>query len=315
LSNLTIIILNWNRPELTLRCLDSYSNLEGGPFNRIVVDNGSTDNSRIIIERACREIEVISLPDNLGYAEGNNRGIQRALENGAEFILISNNDVLASNPKLLSLLISAMEENPQAGIAGPKVLIPEPERLLFSRGSFVLWNKGELYHRDMFKPEAESPVYEEVESVDFIVGCCLLLRRSFIECVGLFDAEYYLNYEDVDLGVRAHRKGFDVIYVPKAVVSHQISSTLGVASPANTYYMTRNALRFFWLNSKPHLRYTTTSKILLRTLRTIIAWSYWNAYKNETFERKRKANVFAIRDFFMGRFGKMGSDVEKICYP
>jgi GT2 family glycosyltransferase len=150
--------------------------------------------------------------------------------------------------------------------------------------------------------------------VDFIVGCGVLVSRRLIEVVGVLDAQYYLNYEDVEWGIRARHYGFKVLYVPQAIMWHKVSATLGQASPANTYYMTRNALLFFWENTPLHLRWLPVSRIIIRTLRTITAWRFKPQYANESFVRKRKANILALRDFFLGRFDKMGSDVIQVCY-
>jgi GT2 family glycosyltransferase len=150
--------------------------------------------------------------------------------------------------------------------------------------------------------------------VDFIVGCGLLVRRELIERIGALDPAYYLNFEDVEWGIRAGRAGYKVLYAPRAMLWHKVSATLGQASPANTYYMTRNGLRFFWQHAPGPLRWLATARLLLRTVRTVSAWTLKRQYHAPVFRRKRSANLLALRDFFLDRFGAMGPDVYRICY-
>jgi hypothetical protein len=80
----------------------------------------------------------------------------------------------------------------------------------------------------------------------------------------------------------------------------------------NTYYMTRNSLRFFWMNAPVHWRLAAVSAIGLRTIRTILAWTFRSRY-GEGFKKRRSANLLAVRDFLLGRFGEMGPDVATAC--
>ena len=94
---------------------------------------------------------------------------------------------------------------------------------------------------------------------------------------------------------------------------HKVSATLGPASPLNTYYFTRNALRFFRQNSSACRRWLTVSRVVLRTLRTIAAWSVKPAYRDEAYRLRRMANILALRDFFLNRCGMMSRDAAELC--
>jgi GT2 family glycosyltransferase len=279
----------------------------------IVVDNGSTDGSASRIGTAFPEVEVLELDANLGYAGGNNVGLTYALAVGADYILILNNDTLV-HPSMLAELIAIIEEFPQIGMAGPTMYCVDPANVLFAAGSFIHWARGSLRHRGMFEPATRYAQITQPGPVDFIVGCGVLVQRKVIEAIGGYNPAYYLNFEDVEWGVKAWQAGFEVWHVPQAMMWHKVSATLGRASPANTYYMTRNALLFFWRNAPDHLRWLAISHILLRTLRTISAWTLKPRYHQDGFRRKRDANLLALRDFFQGRFGEMGPDVARICY-
>jgi GT2 family glycosyltransferase len=309
----TIVILNWNNAPDTLECLASVAELCYDNYGVLVVDNGSTDGSVAAIRDQYPGVTILENAENLGYAEGNNAGIRYAMQSGAELVLILNNDTLVA-PTMLAELVRAIESSPEVGMVGPTVYCTDPADWLFAAGGLVLWKRGALCHRGMFQPAGPYTKAESPEPVDFIVGCGVLVRRQLIEAAGVLNPLYYLNYEDVEWGIRAHRHGFKVLYVPQAIMWHKVSATLGLASPANTYYMTRNALLFFWKNTPAHLRWSPVLRIVLRTLRTIGAWALRPQYREPIFRRKRTANQFALRDFFLGRFGEMGPDVARVCY-
>jgi GT2 family glycosyltransferase len=156
---------------------------------------------------------------------------------------------------------------------------------------------------------------EAPADVDFLAGCAVCVRRDVVEATGGLDPAYYLNYEDVDWCVRVQRAGRRVVSVPGARVWHKTSASLGIGSPRNTYYMTRNGMLFFARHGKGFGRVMALLCILARTLRTVGAWTLKPVYHTEVFRRKRDANLLAIRDFALGRLGKMGADVERRCCP
>ena len=309
----SIIVLNWSQAQLTLDCLASLETLTYPNFWTVVVDNGSTDDSVARIRAEYPDVEIVALAANLGYAEGNNRGIAHALARGADYVLILNNDTLVA-PDMLSVLMDFAVSRPGLGIAGPTMLCVDPPDALFAAGSVIDWRRGLTVNRGMFQPTTDYPRPSAPEPVDFIAGCALLISRSLVEMVGALDSTYYLNYEDVEWCVRARRHGFEIWYVPQATLWHRVSATFGQASPANTYYMTRNALRFFWTNAPLAYRMLAVSHVLARTLRTVGAWTLKSQYQSDAFRRRRDANLLALRDFLRGHAGSMGQDVAAVCY-
>ncbi|MDZ7339509.1 MAG: glycosyltransferase family 2 protein [candidate division KSB1 bacterium] len=310
-----IIILNWNNPDDTLACLRSVMALDY-PTDRwqvIVVDNGSTDDSVARIRAAYPDVLLIETGANLGYAEGNNVGIRYALQTHPDHILILNNDTEV-RPDFLSRLVEEAESDPSIGVVGPKMYFLNPPDMVFAAGSLVKWAEGTLDHRGIWKRESDcGPLYaNSPEDVDFIVGCGVLFRREVLEEIGLLDNRYYLNFEDVDICIRAQRAGYRVRYTPHAVLYHKVSATLGQASPQNTYYMTRNGLLFFWSNLSGWRRWRTAVRVVARNLVHIVVWYLKPEYRRTT-RAKRRANLLALRDAVLGRFGKMGSDVEAVC--
>lgn len=299
-----VVILNWNNAADTLECLESLQDIDYRPYIPVVVDNGSSDGSVERIQAAFPDIHQIELDSNLGYAAGNNSGINYALGAGADYVLVLNNDTLVEK-RMLREMVAFAEANENIGMIGPKMYCYQPEDTIFALGSFVDWSRGETTNRGMFLPASDVEIPLREEAVDFIAGCCVLVSKNMLEEVGFLDPIYYLNYEDVDWGIRAQEKGFEVWFTPKAVIWHKVSATMGQASPMNTYYMTRNALLFFWKNSPPNYKWRAIGHIMLRTIRAIGAWTFRPKYWNESYRNLRAANILALRDFTRGNFGQM----------
>ena len=244
LPKVFIIILTWNGKDDTLTCLDSVQKLNYPDCHVIVVDNGSTDGSMGAI-RACYPsaswLTIIENGENLGYTGGNNVGMRHALGHGAEYVWLLNNDTLIE-PDSLDVLIRVAEESPSAGILGPKVLCYPETHLLYSRGeSHSLWfnfrtvDIGEVNQGQDILPR----------NVDYIVGCAMLVSKEFIEKVGLLDETFFAYYEEIDWCFRGRKKGYDILYVPGAVIYHKGGmSSGGRSSPISSYYHTRNWIYF-----------------------------------------------------------------------
>lgn len=309
-----VVILNWNNAPDTLVCLGSVFSLDYPNARMIVVDNGSTDGSAEQISARYPEATLLKLGENLGYAAGNNAGIIYALQEGADYVLVLNNDTRVA-PEMLSELVRFAEAHPQVGMVGPTMVCMPAEGVVYAAGSFVDWAGARTWNRAMYQPVQALAALTDPEPVDFITGCCVLVRRKLIEQAGLLDPRYFLNYEDTEWGVRARRHGFEVWYVPSAVIWHKDSATFVQGSPAHIYYLTRNGLLFFRQNAPGLVRWWALSRFLFTTLRTIGAWTLKPQYQTELFRRRRAANILAVRDFCLGRFDKMGPDVAAVCYP
>jgi len=308
-----VVVLNWNNGPDTVAAIRSLAESDYPNQSVLVVDNGSTDDSLAQIRAAASEVEILALASNLGYAEGNNVAIRHVLARRPDYVLVLNNDTLVA-PDMISQLVAIAERSPRIGMVGPAMYCEQPRDLVFCLGSRVNWRQGALNHRGMFQDASVHVQLNEPEAVDFILGCAVLVKRSAIEAVGLMNPAYYLNYEDVEWGIDAGRAGFEVWYAPQAILWHKVSATLGRASPANTYYMTRNALLFFWRNGRGAALWLALWRILFRTTRSVLAWSFKPEYRTDRDRRKRTANILAVRDFFLGRFGAMGPDVAAVCY-
>jgi len=236
-----IVILNWNGWRDTLACVASCRKLTWPDFRIVVVDNASTDGSEEFLRQHLSEVEVIQSGSNLGFAGGNNRGIQRAREFGAQFIWLLNNDAV-TDPKALTMLVEAMRDDPGAGIAGSKILYyDEPQRIWFAGG---MWEKGKLHWRQRGANQLDEGQYDEVCEVGSVSGCSMLVRSTAIDKMGLMDESYFLYWEDTEWCARARSNGYRVLFVPGAQVWHKVSSSTRPGSSSQYYYFSRNGSFF-----------------------------------------------------------------------
>ena len=215
----SIIILNWNRAEDTIKCFESFPNLYYPNYELIVVDNGSTDDSVKRIKAQFSDITLIEAVKNLGYTGGNNAGIKYAIDNKAEYILIVNNDTEVVNLTFLQEMVDKMEEKPLIGIMGPKVLNPGghvQDTILFAP-TLLNCVKESLGLRLGTKKPKDYSIPQQVEAVS---GVCWLIRRKVIEDIGLLDEDYFMYAEEQDYCYRAQKAGWKIMYYPVESIMH-----------------------------------------------------------------------------------------------
>ena len=249
--SVVVIVLTWNGRDLTLDCLRSLEAVTTPNVRTMVVDNASSDGTvEAIRTRYADRVEVVVNASNLGYAGGNNVGIQKALDDGARFVLLLNNDTTVA-PTFVDELLRAMQESGVVGIAAPKIYYAEPpNRIWYAGGEISLW-KGTARHVGI--RELDRGQFDQARDVDYASGCALLARREVFERVGLLDHTYRAYFEDADWCMRAARAGFHVRYVPTARVWHRISaSTGGQVSRAKIRRKLESSWRFFRSYARPY---------------------------------------------------------------
>jgi len=236
-----IIILNWNGWRDTLVSVASCRKLTWLNFRIFVVDNASTDGSENFLRQALQEVEIIQSGENLGFAGGNNIGIRRALELGADYIWLLNNDAVADS-QALKRLVEAMENDPRVGIAGSKIFYhDEPRKIWFAGG---MWKKGRLHWHQRGANRIDKGQFDEPCEVGSVSGCSLLARSTTIEKIGLMDEKFFLYWEDTEWCARVNKEGYRVIFVPSSKVWHKVSASTRQSSFSQYYYFTRNGFNF-----------------------------------------------------------------------
>jgi GT2 family glycosyltransferase len=304
----SVVVLTWNQCDLTLECLESLGGSDFPNYEIIVVDNASTDGTSEIVGAQFPMVKQIRNERNLGYAEGNNVGIRQALANGADYVMLLNNDTVV-HPRMLSALVWAAEARSPRGIVGPVIYRHGDSGSIWSAGCKIDWHHGRLLE---LASNQDVDLLHEPYEVDYVSGCALCIGRDVIERIGLIDPRFFIYFEETDWCARARAAGFRAFVVPEARIWHKVSAAMGASSPATVYYMTRNLFLFLQKNTKGRTRLQALITSWIREVRTVAAHSLKPQYRY--LRAQRKVRVLALRDALLGRWGRMPSDVERMCH-
>ena len=230
--SLVAVVVSWNGRDDTLDALESLRGID-----TVVVDNGSVDGSADAIAERFPEVELIRAGVNLGFAGGNNAGIRRALDRGADWVLLVNNDATVE-PGIVEALAAAAGSRPDAGVLACKVLFADSDRLWYAGAGFNSY-LGRSRHEGFGKPDEPGTLRDTVRAT----GAGMAVSRAALEKAGLLDEELFLYAEDLEWCLRIKAAGFAVVYVPDARVRHKVTAASGGAgSPTASYYEARNVL-------------------------------------------------------------------------
>jgi len=300
MNHAVISLLNFNGLKNTLACLESLKNIKIDNFKLtiVAVDNPSKEEFNLKSgSLGDTSLVVIKNSKNLGFSGGNNVAIKYALENGADYILILNNDTYVDKDFLTELLKVAKKDS-NIGILVPKIYFAkgfefhrdrysqkEQGRVFWYGGGKMDWANVIGHHRGV--DEVDKGQYDETEETEIATGCCMLIKREVFESAGLLDDKYFLYYEDSDLSMRAKSKGFKVMYVPSSIIWHKNAGSAGGSGSAlQDYYITKSRLLFGF-------RYAPT-----RSKLALFRESLSLFFKGRKWQRR------GVLDFYMGKLGK-----------
>src|SRR5450756_1618508 len=224
-----VVIVNWNGKEMLQNCLSSFFvNTKSPECKVVVVDNASTDGSVEMLQAQFPQIKLIRNPRNTGFSKANNQGIRFALENGAKYILLLNNDVEITAGRWLEDLSDVFESDTKIGIVGCKLLYPDGT--IQHAGGIIKLQVP--YHRG--KCAKDTGQYDKVEFVDYVTGAVLLIKSDVIRRIGLLDEGFTpLYFEDTDWYVRARLYGYKVVYTPNPTLIHHCGCLLYTSDAAD----------------------------------------------------------------------------------
>jgi len=223
--DLSIIIVSYNKKDLTTACVESiYRTCGDIKVDVIVVDNGSTDGTPEALAKNFPSITIIRNATNLGFAAANNQGMKIA--RGKYILLLNNDAILHSNS--LQVMISFLEAHPQAGAVGPQLLNedgtiqrstddePSLRRLvlngILNRSSYLRRRIGHLSYLHWS--------HESLKEVPMVIGACIMVRKVVVEAVGGLDEQFFMYLDDTDWCMRIRRAGWKIFYLPEATVTH-----------------------------------------------------------------------------------------------
>jgi len=305
MKKIGLVTVNYNTAEDTKNLLQSLKHVKTPDFTLdiIIVDNGSKNIFKLPENLNQKNIKLIRSETNTGFSGGNNIGIKEALERGADYILIINNDTIV-DPEMIVNLLEVLESKPEIGVTTPKIYFAKGReyhkdkytkedlgKVFWFAGGSTDWNNVMSIHRGI--DEVDHGQYDKIEETEFATGCCMMFKREVLEKIGLFDDRYFLYYEDADLNERTRRAGYEIYYVPTAVLIHvNAASTGGAGNVLHDYFISRNKMLF-------GMAYAP-----LRTKIALIRESLRLLRNGRPFQK------LAIKDYYARRFNK-GTFFEK----
>lgn len=293
------MILNWNGWRDTIECVESCLKLAYHNFTIQIIDNASSDGSEQILRQRFPALRIIQTGENLGYAGGNNVGIRYALQQGADYLWLLNNDTVV-DPAALDQMVRIAQQDPKAGMLGPKILLHSRPEYLNCIGSTINLRTGQPSLVAL--GERDDGRFDAVREMDTLSGCSLLVKREVIEAVGLLEDKFFLFYEETDWILRAKRAGYRMLYVPAARIWHKVSVSVGGhQSPLMLYYMARNNPLLMRRNVGP----PAFALYLFIYLFLVLPKKMVNVLLLNREKRVQKASALlkGVRDYFCGRFG------------
>ncbi|RMG95586.1 MAG: glycosyltransferase family 2 protein [Chloroflexi bacterium] len=236
----SVIIPHWNGRHHLDDCLNALRRQTFRDFEIILVDNGSTDGSQAYIREQFPEVRLVELGENRGFTGACNAGY--AVAQG-ELIVLLNNDTEAA-PNWLTAVVKAFQRHPRAGIVACKILLFDQRDRFHTAGDYYRVD-GIPGNRGVWQQDTGQ--YDREEQVFGACGGAAAYRRQMLEEIGFLDDDFYFSCEDVDISWRAHLAGWEVWYVPTAVVYHKLKAS-GGSGAVSSYYDGRNFLYLIWKN-------------------------------------------------------------------
>ncbi len=288
------IILNTNRRDDTLACLASLAESRYANHQAVVLDNASTDGSVEAIRSTFPAVEIIQLEENLGYAGNNNVGVWAALERGADWIFVLNEDTILA-PDCLSRMVEVGQSAPDVGIVGPMVYHHDEPDVIQSAGG-RLGRSWQSVHTGANEPDEGQ--FPHPRPVDWISGCAIMVRREVVEAVGALDERFFYYWEETEWCLRAGRQGWRVMHAPQAKLWHKGVQRDYQPNPSVTYYNTRNRLLMLAKHQAPLLVRLAAWGEIIRTLASWTVKPRWRSMREH-----RDAMWQGTVDFLRRRWG------------
>lgn len=256
----TVVIVNYNGRSYLGPCLQALRVAGHSGVEIVLVDNGSSDGSVDYVATHFPRVKIIRNAENAGFGGANNVGAQVAQ---GEYLAFLNPDT-AVTPHWLEALLGALEEDPQAALATPKILLmATPQRI--NTGGNDIHLTGLTLCRGMGLPKE---ALAETAVVSAVSGAAFVMRRDLFLELGGFDSDFFMYMEDTDLSWRAQLTGYRCLYVPQSVVYHDYTLRFG---PQKTYYQERNR----YLMLLKGLRWRTLALLLpALLLAEMVTWGF-----------------------------------------
>lgn len=291
-----IVLVNFHGVKDTLECLDSLFELKTSHELKVYVVNVQDEKEGNQLKGHKSKPHVIELNENLGFSGANNMGMNKAISEGAQILVLLNNDTTLDEGFLDPLVNQALKKD--VGLVSPKIYFypgnefhkdsykkDEQGKVIWYAGGIIDWQNVYAYHRGV--DEVDHGQFDEQEETQFATGCCVALASRTYKTIGKMSEEYFFSWEDTDWSVRAKSKGLKIVYEPISVIWHKnAGSSGGSGSKFHQYYHNRNRMLFGYKYAPIRTKLALVKEGLLRI------------FKGNNIEKR------AVMDMWLGRLGR-----------
>lgn len=295
---LAIITLHYKNLDDTLTLLSSLAKAtipEKDEVKIYVVDNEDSKGLKDELRKNYRDVILLVSRKNLGFAAGNNLGLKRAIDDGAQILVAINNDTYVNKNFYSQIIESSIMEKSVGAIGGLIYFAPGFEfnqnylkkdlgKIVWYAGGAIDWDN--VLCSNAHVDEVDRGQFAKSSGTDFVTGALLITKTEVLKKVGLFDEKYFMYLEDVDLCHRINLAGYQLLFDPKIKIWHKVGRSSAIGSPLNDYFITRNRLYFGF-------KYAS-----LRTKFALLREAIRKLFSGTPAQKK------AIVDYFTGKLGK-----------
>jgi len=281
-----IIILHYQSYEDTHACLSSLQDIPGDRFDVMLINNGMEKNIETHVRTNFPAVKCITLEQNMGFAVANNIGLHASLQNGYQFSLLLNNDVVVDR-HFLEILRNVMEADENVALAGPAIYYFDKRDSLWAIGGWInLWKAqiGGIINVDVNNC---SPCFD----VDYLPGTCILVRNRALDKIGMLPEEYFLAYEEAEFAIKAKKSGYRILACRDSKIYHKVGMS-GQSPPKYKYNHMRNRFLFMKRNFIRPINYLAPFILFLILIlkgvlhRRLIWFAFIDYLKSEKIKRE-----------------------------
>lgn len=271
---ISIITVNYNGFNDTCELIDTLP-LNDDSLEVIVIDNASEKNEALLIEARYPKVKAIRSNTNLGFAGGNNIGINVAT---GKYLFFINNDTIIKDFNI-NVLINRLESSDSIGMVCPKIRFAWEDNPIQFAG-YTKLSRITLRNKAIGFGEKDHGHYNTPHPTPYAHGAAMMVKRDAIDKVGKMPECYFLYYEEYDWSIMFRRSGYEIWYEPLFTVFHKESKSTGQQSPLKTYYITRNRLLLAKRNENSTIKFIIYSYLIgIVALRDILKYSISGNFK------------------------------------